>query len=345
MEELIRIRLEELTRLKTELIKKQKLDLAKIEVRIEELKGLAGSSLLATSSFEAEDLPEPIESAEASIETINENIATARATHAPVIDEEITVSTAPEGMEEVADVGGFEPADLVEDANAEIPQEPEIEEPPQETSTIAEPEISTPANLDDIEAMRNEQALPSAPETSEIPQTTTTEPQATKKVPFIIPQEEVDITLPKEAPIAAKEPVAAAPAKPETISQKPEAPVEEKVGQDDIESMFAIPEVTEAKSKEPAPQDVSADEIAAMISEAEAQTEAKPVEPPKTKSEPASQDDIEAMLAAMDTPAAAPATPEPETPKPQAANTVPQAAKKEPPASQDDIEELLKMMG
>ncbi len=57
MQELIQIRIDELSRLRRDLIEKQKKDLAKIEVRISELQGLTGgASSLSAETLET-DLP------------------------------------------------------------------------------------------------------------------------------------------------------------------------------------------------------------------------------------------------------------------------------------------------
>ena len=57
MEELIRIRIDELSRLRDEMIEKQKIDLARIDVRIEELNALSGQSGHADTVMTEMDLP------------------------------------------------------------------------------------------------------------------------------------------------------------------------------------------------------------------------------------------------------------------------------------------------
>ncbi|MDD5456865.1 MAG: hypothetical protein PHV30_07525 [Candidatus Margulisbacteria bacterium] len=132
MEELVRIRIDELNSLKDELIEKQKKDLAKIEVRIEELSGLLGNGTYIKKEPE-------IRPTVTSTPKVVENIMTDIKSAVPEIQEEHTISK--DELESIlaTDINDIKEEDEIIAAAENI--EPEIIEPVkfEETMTAKEP--------------------------------------------------------------------------------------------------------------------------------------------------------------------------------------------------------------
>lgn len=137
MQELIHIRIEELSRLRQDLIEKQKKDLAKIEVRISELQGLAGG----VSPFSAETLETDLPFDEDDQMVLDDSV---------FADAEPIVLPKPEPEKRPDPVIAPEP---VAPKSVTIP--PILQNVVVSPEPTPKPAVSSPAGQDDIEALIN----------------------------------------------------------------------------------------------------------------------------------------------------------------------------------------------
>lgn len=140
MEELIRIRLDELSRLRDELIEKQKIDLARIEVRMEELSALAGQSPQADAVTPEMDLPFELEEPETMV-----------LEDEPTPEPEAEPALKPESEEIAPDLSDPEVPEL-QDESPIVIQTPEPEPEPT-PAPPAKKEINIPPILEDVKVV------------------------------------------------------------------------------------------------------------------------------------------------------------------------------------------------
>ncbi|OGI09522.1 MAG: hypothetical protein A2Y40_09050 [Candidatus Margulisbacteria bacterium GWF2_35_9] len=136
MQELIRIRVEELQKLRDDLVAKQKLDLDKIDVRIDELNDMAGNFTSSVSPIAREKKePTPL----APIQT-------------PIVNEIKSIEEVPEEITEIL------PVNIDKKNEPQVPAKPILKEPLAEKASVAaipEPKIDKeapvmPQGLDDL---------------------------------------------------------------------------------------------------------------------------------------------------------------------------------------------------
>lgn len=130
MQELIRIRIEELQKLKDDLIAKQKIDLDKIEVRIEELKEMAGADL--------------------DIDSKDSDLVDGIAPEKPIPDDLFKFEFTPTDEEEAA-------ADKVEDSKGDTSEEEKKDEDKAESEedTMRIPKIAIKTSTEVDEAVQD----------------------------------------------------------------------------------------------------------------------------------------------------------------------------------------------
>ena len=156
MKELIEIRIDELNKLREDLIAKQKIDLARIEVRIEEL-----NNMLDNQSDE-EIIPTTLNVSEIANQKINSDILNKQSTNIPPVVEQI-IEAVPEKVVKEPEIIIETPEIKVEADKVEVKPTPE----PKIVEPVKPVEVdSGKASQDDIEAMLNAAQAEPSPSTA-----------------------------------------------------------------------------------------------------------------------------------------------------------------------------------